>query len=213
MKRKFKRKDGRLGIDSNLDSTSIASCIPKTIFGSLHQVSELNSRYWHSTIIAEQTLNTRPVRSVSYAEYMRKGSTSASSIVNSFEADQVARAASEINARIRADFVGFSEENDFRHNNNVSEENSRAVFGEPDNDDDKDDDSGVPEWLKNDLKDAEFIPIEALRDVQEPIKMSLDEALKELERLRLENESLKSQNAMVRSLDLFFLSKPFNIIN
>ena len=52
-------ENGRLGSihgDKSLRETAAGQCssIPRTIFGSLHVVSDISSHYWHTILVAEK---------------------------------------------------------------------------------------------------------------------------------------------------------------
>lgn len=160
------RKDGRLGLDSIFDDNSTNNssiCLPKPIFGSLHLVSDMSAKHWNSIIIAEKELNAKPVRSVSYADYMRKASFSNQSPSSGI--------GSEINAeqlnQVESVYQNYLEQNSASRdevNRNQESTFQKRVFNNQMNDS-----TGMPEWLKKDLEDADFIPIEAL-DKKESVK-------------------------------------------
>ena len=200
-------KNGRLGLEPSIGNDGNV-CLPKTIFGSLHLVSEMSARHWNSIIIAEQMLDTKPVKIQSYADYMRK-TTSYDATSESIES---ARPINEVynyisgseekedNALSPEQFVQFNIDSNYPiKEKNFSRENS---------------DTEVPEWLKKDLEDADFIPIEAYernepvahmkKVLAEPAVESksmnirdLDEALRVISQLEIDNLKLKEENSRV----------------
>lgn len=101
-------------------------------------------------IIAEKILNSKSMRSVSYADYLRNnasrnsaaGANTSSSTAATSELDQ------DSQANKMSSFLSSSE---------TDESVIADVKVREDKDRDETDD--VPEWLKNDLADASFIPI------------------------------------------------------
>jgi hypothetical protein len=118
----------------------------------------MKARNWNSIIIAEQILNTKPVRSVSYVNYMRKTTNDGSYLLASNQSES------------------YNDENNFNFVENTKfylgndEETApqqrffappHAATVEPSKNDETE---GMPDWLKKDMEDADFIPIEALEN-------------------------------------------------
>lgn len=127
------RNDGRLGLDFGLSTNTNFVCLPKPIFGSLYLVSEMCSRNWNSVIIAEKELDSKLLKSVSYVDFGKDTSDKASL---------------------------KSEPGDENDTNYVDESTCQKrdfnLYNAGDTSED------IPEWLKKDFEDADFIPIEAL---------------------------------------------------
>ena len=153
-----------MGLGSTFDDGN-SICLPKTIFGSLHLVSDMSARYWHSIIIAEQVLNTKPVRSVSYADYMKKSNLSLE-----YESDgtNLVRSPSGLlpEQNINYDLLINVNEHENEVYFNSSTQDCRLVdkknllqrpFTSPSKEE-----TDMPEWLKKDIEEADFIPIEVL---------------------------------------------------
>lgn len=143
------RKNGRLGIDSDVNSDVNSVAKPKPIFGSLHLVSDMNACYWNSIIIAERVINTKPVRSISYMEYLRNRDT----ISTATPSELV-----QYDPNFTPDSSTGLVENRFENFN----------FGSPPasfdrNDSTNENSSETPEWLKADIANMDFIPIDALQ--------------------------------------------------
>ena len=126
---------------------------PKPIFGSLHLVSDMSSCYWNSIIIAEKVLNSKPVRSISYAEYLRNRDTpsaiGSSSTIDQYEnqsaLDEWAPEASTVQIPNR--FANFNPGSP-----PISQINNNSFTA-----------SETPEWLKKDIENMDFIPMDALQ--------------------------------------------------
>lgn len=141
------RKNGRLGIDSDVPEDQLNSMpFPKPIFGSLHLVSDMSSCYWNSIIIAERVLTTKPVRSISYADYLRKES-SRQGLTDEDSPSFTPEASTGLVAdRFENLRVLDSPPVEFK-----SSFNEASV-------------SGTPDWLKKDMEGMDFIPMEALNE-------------------------------------------------
>jgi len=142
------RKNGRLGIDSDVPEDQNSSTpFPKPIFGSLHLVSDMSSCYWNSIIIAERELNTKPVRSISYADYLR--TLSSRQDQNSLDSQSPISFTPESSTGLVANrFEGLKVDSPQVHfQSNEFEANMSET---------------TPEWLKKDIIDMDFIPMEAL---------------------------------------------------
>ena len=150
-------KDGRLGLDltvNRIDTNTI--CLPRPIFGSLYLVSDMCSRFWNSIIIAEQVIDAKAVRSISH----NKSAISSSNVT-------------KMNSLIDSDYGTFEK---YDVNNEVFDvkikvslfdnipqcsQVARSIAS-----------SNMPEWLKNDLQDADFIPIDALKPPAIPFSIN-----------------------------------------
>ena len=127
------RSDGRLGLDFSFSSSSSLVCLPKPIFGSLYLVSEMFSRNWNSVIIAEKELDTKLLKSVSYVDFAKDAS------------DKISLKSES----------GENNEYDCIDELTCPQRDFNMLDG-------CDTSNDVPEWLKKDFEDADFIPIEAL---------------------------------------------------
>jgi hypothetical protein len=136
-------------------------------------------------MIAEQILNKKPMRNLSYVDYkqLKENLTN-----NTFNLENIW--CNSLNSQV---------DNEINYINEY--EKIIIKDDEVSNDD-------IPEWLKNDVEECEFIPIEALNKsirlkTQPKIKdkeanlvqdnQKLDEVLRELDKLKLENNLLKQQ--------------------
>ncbi len=141
------RKNGRLGIDSDVPEDQNSSTpFPKPIFGSLHLVSDMSSCYWNSIIIAERELNTKPVRSISYADYLRKETLNSRQGQNSVDSQSLLSFTPESSTGL------------------VANRFERLRVDSPQVQFESDMSETTPEWLKNDIEDMDFIPMEALHN-------------------------------------------------
>lgn len=154
------RKDGRLGLDSTFDHSACV-CVPKPMFGSLHQVSGMDARGWNSIIIAEQILNFKPVRSASFTRKVT-GSTS-----SSLAATPATPPVGGIEPSIFED-VSNSDSSNQESNKQATFEIQRPASiltreqSEPVVFEVGEETEFVPEWLKAEADGADFIPIDAL---------------------------------------------------
>ena len=159
------RKDGRLGIDSALLEGS-ATATPKPIFGTLYKVNDMSSRHWHSIIIAEKILNQRAVRNFSYCDALRKEKNS--SIENLEEA-----ATNQARIPFNPDLINIARYDKEESTLPVRHFNFNQNFPENFNVLPNEETNHMPTWLRNDVNNAEFIPIEALnKDLQKSTSMT-----------------------------------------
>ena len=170
-------KDGRLGMDAGDEGKHV--CLPKPIFGSLHFVSDMCCRGWNSIIIAEQILDSKPVRSMSYLDYLRKESSSSSSSYD-VNAQFAHNQDQELFGRLEHVAVG-SPCGEKAFVEQQQQKQFSAGCG---------DNSEVPEWLKRDFNDASVIHIDALLNKKEEPQMppSDDNATKDF-KVTLKGES------------------------
>ena len=114
----------------------------------------MNARHWHSIIIAEKILNQRSVRSVSLLDALKKERNMSSSSLDNLDdaATNQVRPAGLYN-------LPAESTND---NNNGSTGQVRPFRFEVSHVPDENTNE-MPTWLKNDVEEAEFIPIEALK--------------------------------------------------
>lgn len=154
------KSNGRLGLDSNLDSKN-ALCSPKPIFGSLHSVSDLNSRYWHSIMIGEQLIDVKSVR-IKKTESSNNDAPLSSEVIDSAYMSLFPNS---------EDFNDNRDDYGLNQNRNLFP--SDFILPETNEDDDS---SEVPPWLQQDLNDAEFIPMSALDRSQKEATKSSEES-------------------------------------
>ncbi len=160
-------KNGRLGIETSLGNEANV-CLPKPLFGSLAYVSEMSAKHWNSIIIAEQIIDEKSLKSLSYADYMRKTNTK---LFVENEATNCERPFEDLSLKEQLKNIENNEKlleskqiQDFNADKNeLIKENRNS----PENSQ-----TGVPDWLKKDLEDAEFIPIEAFKK-NEPISQNV----------------------------------------
>jgi hypothetical protein len=124
----------------------------------------MKARNWNSIIIAEQILNTKPVRSVSYVNYMRKTTNSASNLLSS---NQSENCSGENNSEFleNTEFYLGNDDETAPQQRFFVKEPQNAVNGPSKNDATE----GMPDWLKRDMEDADLIPIEALDNKMKPL--------------------------------------------
>lgn len=144
------RKNGRLGIDSDVPEQNSVP-FPKPIFGCLHLVSDMASCYWNSIIIAEKILTTKPVRSISYAEYLRKGAQTPQEMSNENQGNFPSEVSTGFVAN-RFEQLKIDSPPIYVDKQNFNETTLNQT----------------PEWLKNDIESMDFIPMDAL-DRQEKL--------------------------------------------
>ncbi len=87
-------------------------------------------------MIAEQILNKKPMRNLSYVDYKQ--------YKDKFDLDSIS--CHSINLQTDQEETNFIIENE--------EDSQKSIIANESTD--------IPEWLKNDMKECEFIPIEAL---------------------------------------------------
>lgn len=133
---------------------------PKPIFGSLLYVSEICSNNWTSIIIAEKILNAKPVRSISFANYISKKTEYNSPLpeldLNKFEYE-IEQEKEQLTKPVRFDLI--------------ANEQTPLEEGESMNSNEY---SVMPDWLKKDLDEASFIPLEALEKKENINKLNSD---------------------------------------
>jgi hypothetical protein len=133
---------------------------PKPIFGSLLYVSEICSNNWTSIIIAEKILNAKPVRSISFANYISKKTENNSPLseldLNKFEYE-IEQEKEQITKPVRFDLVTNNKQSPLEEGESMNS-NEYSI---------------MPDWLKKDLDEASFIPLEAL-EKKENINIKLN---------------------------------------
>ena len=215
-------KNGRLGIETSLGNEANV-CLPRTT--SLAYVSEMSAKHWNSIIIAEQIIDEKSVKSLSYADYMRKTNTK---FCVENEATNCVRPFEDLSLKEQLKNI--------ENNEKLSE--SQKIIDESIRENKKvleDSQTGVPDWLKKDLEDAEFIPIEAFQK-NEPISKNesigkdknikvrfvfynnvfkiifycflikskdLDQALRIIQQLEIENSRLQEENRQACFLNIY----------
>ena len=147
--------NGRLGLDFSLHrlDTNII-CSPRPIFGSLYLVSDMCSRFWNSIIIVEKIIDAKALRSISHNSRNVSTPNSTAQIGSVFDSDYATMDKCELN------LDEIIEEKISRPSvfDNIPECSQIARSIQSNN---------LPDWLKNDLADAEFIPIKALDNENE----------------------------------------------
>ncbi|XP_070576685.1 serine/threonine-protein kinase Nek9-like [Ptychodera flava] len=146
-----KTENGRLGLDIDIGVTNRkkgAICSPRPIFGALHVVPDLSCCHWHTILVVEKVLKSKTIRSSSSSDLAARVtkplvSRTESNPVFVNEADEEENVASDRKERTGKD----------------DDVESEAVDGAR-NADDGAENSTVPAWLKAELDDAEFIPME-----------------------------------------------------
>lgn len=169
-------QNGRLGIQvqgKNSCST------PKPIFGSLHKVASLSSRYWSTIILAEKVLSSKLIHTqeMSMSDEIPGKGRHYSSVIN--ESPEEESFKFNINfddskpSLEKQDTIGDSsssalppwlademENADYipmeKTQNNDKEKSSKV--------DDCGDESEIPPWLADEMKNAEFIPVNGNND-------------------------------------------------
>lgn len=149
------RQDGRLGLDvlASFDESSCV-CLPKPIFGSLHLVSEMSCKHWNAMIIAEKILNSKSMRSISYADYLRAAEFRSDSVSSNKTVETNDESAAAAKQEYESS-ISVSSSTDPTANIELETPpvaGLKPIF-------DLNMASEVPDWLKNDLAEADFIPI------------------------------------------------------
>ena len=114
----------------------------------------MKARNWNSIIIAEQILKAKPVRSVSYKNYMRKTSSSSYFTESAVKDEEITN-----NTNIEDEIYGdiYNEVAEPEQHARCLPNESGLLFNNNNNATE-----GMPDWLKKDFEEADFIPIEAL---------------------------------------------------
>lgn len=113
---------------------------------------------WSSLIIAEKILTTKPVKSLSLANYMNKKCLTNSNETSSTESKSFEPIDNDLikNEKIQFDLSSTSSEN--------------KLESEPfEHFDSNDESTDMPDWIKKDLDEASFIPIDALKREKKPL--------------------------------------------
>ena len=122
-------------------------------------------------IIAEKILNSKSMRSVSYADYLRNNaSRNSAAAAGTSSSTATSELDQDSQANKMSSFLSSSETDE-------------SVIADIKVREDKDETDDVPEWLKNDLAEASFIPI---KPIEEP-KVVENKQTKE----QLNDESIK----------------------
>ncbi|XP_071962809.1 serine/threonine-protein kinase Nek9-like isoform X2 [Antedon mediterranea] len=135
---------GRLGVNIDGTATQRNNSIPspRPIFGTLNVAPDLCCQHWHTIMIVEKVLNSKTLQS--------HRSSSLGSVASKISL----MSEEDIDNNVFTSIDG--EEEDQEHKQSQTEENDvrkEAVNGDEDG-------STMPPWLKAELADAEFIPIE-----------------------------------------------------
>lgn len=171
------RKDGRLGLDSTFISKEEAICLPKPIFGSLYLVSDMCSKGWNSIIIAERIIEAKPVRSISYKSMVSVTATIAAVTEEAANANNNDFIDSDYGTYASNRYFDQINENNAQNESDAYEleRSAHVIFDNMAFNDEKKSigSSNMPDWLRNDLKSAEYIPI------PQPKELIIDDIKKE----------------------------------
>ena len=103
-------------------------------------------------IIAEKILNSKSMRSVSYADYLRNNaSRNSAAAAGTSSSTATSELDQDSQANKMSSFLSSSETDE-------------SVIADIKLREDKDETDDVPEWLKNDLAEASFIPIKPIEE-------------------------------------------------
>ncbi|XP_068110618.1 serine/threonine-protein kinase Nek9 isoform X2 [Hyperolius riggenbachi] len=170
--------NGRLAMTPNErpQGTDICTSWPRPIFGSLHHVPDLSCRGWHTILIVEKVLNSKTIRSNSSGLSIGTLAQSCSSGTSAeMEGDSERQSlTSEPSNGLRETMEADPETSPFNTTENMES-------------------NACPSWLRQELEEAEFIPMpespsitmESSQDVTSPLKQEvlLKEASEAVERL------------------------------
>ncbi|XP_037342934.2 serine/threonine-protein kinase Nek9 isoform X1 [Pungitius pungitius] len=138
--------NGRLGMPADKEfGTEVCPAMPKPIFGSLHHVPDLSCRGWHTIIIMEKVLNSKTIRSNSSGLSVGSGLGQEASTST---VDLDIEPGSETDGRDRG-LGGTLEDNTERCLMETPAMSLTSQTG----------DSSCPLWLRNELENAEVIPM------------------------------------------------------
>lgn len=172
------RKDGRLGIEASNEIPTVSS--PKPVFGSLYYVNDISSSHWYSVIIAEILLEAKQVKSMAYHNQRRvepEQQQQNQARQNNYESlDSAYCTRSVSNQSSIRDF------NDEQENEEPIGDVALKIPEEI-----VEESTEIPVWLKNDIAEAEFIPMDPTPKIE-----SIEDQLK------IENERLKEENRQLR---------------
>jgi hypothetical protein len=119
----------------------------------------MKSRHWHSIIIAEQVLNSKPMRNISYIDYkqLKENNTSntydAADTRDSGISEYISNQDNNLDLEASKNYLYVDEQLEFKDYGKIMVRDEFEVPNES---------TDIPEWLKNDMKDCEYIPIDAL---------------------------------------------------
>ncbi|XP_078392092.1 serine/threonine-protein kinase Nek9-like [Cetorhinus maximus] len=132
--------NGRLGMTATEKGfgSEICTSWPRPIFGSLHNVSDLSCHGWHTILIAEIVLASKTIRSNSSG--LSIGAVPQSSTVEDDSRNEQDDDGQNGMKRTAEDKRGIGTLNPLKSSSNLTE-------------------SSCPEWLLQELENAEFIPI------------------------------------------------------
>lgn len=137
--------NGRLAMTPNErpQGTDICTSWPRPIFGSLHHVPELSCRGWHTILIVEKVLNSKTIRSNSSG--LSIGTLAQSCSSGGSAAVEVDSAQESLS----------SEPSDGGFRGTMEAEPETSPFNTTENMES----SACPSWLRQELEEAEFIPM------------------------------------------------------
>uniref|UniRef100_G3NXQ5 non-specific serine/threonine protein kinase n=1 Tax=Gasterosteus aculeatus aculeatus TaxID=481459 RepID=G3NXQ5_GASAC len=165
--------NGRLGMPADKGfGSEVCPAMPRPIFGSLHHVPDLSCRGWHTIIIMEKVLTSKTIRSNSSGLSVGLGQEASTSTV-----DLDIEPGSETDGRDRG-LGGTLEDNTEQCLMKTPAMSLTSQTG----------DSSCPLWLRNELENAEVIPMpedsegsvpDQLSSISESVTLPYEE-LKEL---------------------------------
>ncbi|XP_012823574.1 serine/threonine-protein kinase Nek9 isoform X2 [Xenopus tropicalis] len=135
--------NGRLAMTPNErpQGSDICTSWPRPIFGSLHHVTDLSCRGWHTILIVEKVLNSKTIRSNSSGLSIGTLAQSCSSGSGSREEDSERESLTSDPSRgFRGTIEAEPETGPFNTTENMES-------------------SSCPSWLRQELEEAEFIPM------------------------------------------------------
>ncbi|XP_072284239.1 serine/threonine-protein kinase Nek9 isoform X1 [Pyxicephalus adspersus] len=156
--------NGRLAMTPNErpQGSDICTSWPRPIFGSLHHVPDLSCRGWHTILIVEKVLNSKTIRSNSSG--LSIGTLAQSCSSGGSAGVEVDSARESLT----------SEPSDGRFRGTMEAEPETSPFNATENMES----SACPSWLRQELEEAEFIPmpetpssgsIELSQDISAPL--------------------------------------------
>ncbi|KAG5265945.1 hypothetical protein AALO_G00248110 [Alosa alosa] len=157
--------NGRLGMpppDRGFGS-EVCPALPRPIFGSLHHVPDLSCRGWHTILIMEKVLNSKTIRSNSSGVSIGSGVSHASTASVDLDVDQ-----GSADTELRDGTLGRTVEADTEAR--YLDTSMMSMTSQTGN-------SSCPSWLRQELKDAEFIPMpESSSSISNPLAASYSES-------------------------------------
>ncbi|KAJ8288833.1 hypothetical protein COCON_G00014920 [Conger conger] len=156
--------NGRLGMPADKHfGAEVCPALPRPIFGCLHHVPDLSCQGWHTILIVEKVLNSKTIRSNSSGLSIGSGLGQASTSTVDLELDQDSEVGLQYGGSggtVEAD----TEERGIETPMTSVQSNTDA--------------SSCPFWLRQELQDAEFIPMpdSSLDSMSGPIASTFSES-------------------------------------